>query len=464
MGSEDEEDFRQALEAQERFRNRHNRSTSTVTPRTSYTASKRDPSQSRQGSALNSPELQRDVPAPIKLSATPKEHAGDLKAMKDERQRRKDQAARDLEERRKSLALRPLAPTIPHPSHLSPGLPQMVEAPAALQTESGPRTHSGELRSMYARNNAHVGLPATPKAMRLVLDSDSANLPDVPPIPATFAQRNSPTSSPSYRAVEREPEKPKDELPSLTLLPSTVYQPPSRPMIPRSMSAPPEKQAMPRRGSDASRQPPMPTLQARAHSRAGSIAKAGAGDLQGIREASDMGRQSSHSNQIPPPPPPPPAPPVMLKELQHLALPPPPPPAPLPHLAHSKAGGLASGMIEIVVDDDEKAAPAAAETLSSQTYSQSHSRGRSFNDRAEKDSSISGRLNKAADRFRGRSASRTRAPRESSRMRSPPSDGYSPYESIQPPNYQPMRIAPYESVRDPNPKGMSTGLHESELI
>jgi len=460
-GSEDEEDFRKALEEQERFRTRHNRSTSTVTPRTSYTATKRDRSGSRSGSALNSPELNREVPAVIKLAPPPKDHAGDLRAMKDERQRKKEQAARDLEERRKSLAQRPLAPLIPHPSHLSPGLPQVVEAPAALQTDSGPRTHSGELRSMYARSNPHVGLPATPKAMRLVLDSDTAGLPDVPPIPATFAQRNSPNASPSHSpAKAREQEKAKEAQPTLTLLPSTVYQPPSRPMIPRSMSAPPEKQAMFHRSSDTSRQPPMPTLTARAHSRASSMTKGAAGDLQGFEET---GRRSSHDN-MPPPPPPPPAPPA-LKELQHLALPPPPPPAPLPHLANSKGGALASGMIEIVVDEDEKPVPEPV-TLSSQAYSQNHSRGRSFTDR-EKDNSISGRFSKATERFRGRSASRNRGAQDNSRIRSPPADGYSPYESIQPPNsyeYQLMRAAPYESVRDPNTPGMSTGLHESELI
>ncbi|CRK48579.1 hypothetical protein BN1723_020607, partial [Verticillium longisporum] len=88
------------------------------------------------------------------------EHAGDLKAMKDERQRKKEQAARELEERRKSLAKRPLAPLIPHPNDISPALSQIVEAPSSTQTESSPRSKTADpTRSMYARSSqsVHIG-------------------------------------------------------------------------------------------------------------------------------------------------------------------------------------------------------------------------------------------------------------------------------------------------------------------
>ncbi|KAK2923311.1 hypothetical protein FoTM2_016833 [Fusarium oxysporum f. sp. vasinfectum] len=74
QGSEDEEDYRAAMAGQEEFRNKHSRSVANF-----------DGSISVHGRAAST------------------EHAGDLKQMKDKRQR-KEQAARELEERRKSLA------------------------------------------------------------------------------------------------------------------------------------------------------------------------------------------------------------------------------------------------------------------------------------------------------------------------------------------------------------------------
>ncbi|KAJ4265777.1 hypothetical protein NW764_015527 [Fusarium oxysporum] len=75
QGSEDEEDYRAAMAGQEEFRNKHSRSVANF-----------DGSISVHGRAAST------------------EHAGDLKQMKDKRQRKKEQAARELEERRKSLA------------------------------------------------------------------------------------------------------------------------------------------------------------------------------------------------------------------------------------------------------------------------------------------------------------------------------------------------------------------------
>ncbi|KAF4331686.1 hypothetical protein FBEOM_14553, partial [Fusarium beomiforme] len=50
------------------------------------------------------------------------EHAGDLKQMKHERKRKKEQTARELGERSKSLAKRAETPSIPHPNEFSPSL------------------------------------------------------------------------------------------------------------------------------------------------------------------------------------------------------------------------------------------------------------------------------------------------------------------------------------------------------
>ncbi|GKT87032.1 IDC1 protein [Colletotrichum tofieldiae] len=174
-------------------------------------------------------------------------------------------------------------------------------------------------------------------------------------------------------------------------------------------------------------------------------------------------RESQESNNygvLPPPPPPPP----MLKELQHLAMPPPPPPAPLPYAAHNNAGGLGSGMIEIIMDDDEPAPATIAAPMDTTVpvlpppappASKGHSRGRSF---SERDNSLAGRISKATDRFR--SGSRTRK-EPSSRPRGQDDYEYAPYESVPMP-------ASYgrDGMRSPvmAQKGLPTGLHQSEMI
>ncbi|RKK54982.1 hypothetical protein BFJ69_g17734, partial [Fusarium oxysporum] len=230
------------------------------------------------------------------------QHAGDLKQMKHERQRKKEQAARELEGSRKSLAKHAQIPSIPHPNEFSPAITVTVETaePKPLPDDIPPRSATEPpQRSMYARNGPVIGLPATPKAIRLIIEgnhdlSGSTPRPDVPAIPAGFSQRYSPETSPQQSS---EREQPVAE-PSLTLLPSTVYQSPARPPIPRSMSAPiPDKPGQP------------PARFARKKS------------VRRIEEVVPGERRRSHEDPMPPPPPP--APPV-LKELRHLASPPPP--------------------------------------------------------------------------------------------------------------------------------------------
>ncbi|KAK1987802.1 hypothetical protein LZ30DRAFT_777246 [Colletotrichum cereale] len=464
QGSEDEEDYIKAVIAKENFRNRHNRSTSQngsrkgLSPELAREFPRRDRSESRRRQAGEVLDQPRDVaPTQSKSRAASTEHAGDLKAMKDDRQRKKEEAARELEERRKSLAQRPSAPPIPHPSQIRIG----IEPPSSAM-ELPPRSHTADptpTRSMYARSNSnvHIGLPATPKAMRLIIESDKDrnNIP-VPPIPATFAQRHSPATSPQQQS----PDKVEKEAESFTLLPQTtyqlpssVYQPPARGMIPRSMSAPPIPPDAP--------SPRGPSSHSKGLSRGPSMRR---GNSQEIRTVDDMirarreSRESNNYGILPPPPPPPP----MLKELQHLAMPPPPPPAPLPYAAHNNAGGLGSGMIEIIMDDDEPA-PATMDAPMDTTVpvlpapappaSKGHSRGRSF---TERDSSIAGRISKATDRFR----SGSRPHKEpSSRPRGQDDYEYAPYESV--PNYgrDGMRSPPHMVQ-----KSLPTGLHQSEMI
>lgn len=394
-------------------------------------------------------------------------HAGDLRAMKDERQLKKEAAARELEERRKSLAKRPSAPPIPHPDQLSPAFstisgmsisraptapPADFELPSTtfVQTKELPqrsRTAEPEKRSMYAQQPTRpvIGLPATPKALRLVMDTQKAISPDepVPPIPATFAQAASPQSS---RQNSPQKENPSPDGAGgggaggglLTLLPSTVYQPPSRPTIQRCMSAPPEEPVPPQALQGYGNQG-MGRL-----ARGNSLRKLSTPDSHSTvyKRATDdnnVGRSTrrpAHDDHIPPPPPPPP----VLKELAHLAVPPPPPPAPLPFAAYgSKApvvyGGKTSGTIEIVMDNDdqqnpqETVVPLAETTVPVLTApapppSRGHHRGRS-----SVDNSLAGRISRATERLRSSSRSRNNSS-VVSRTKSPIEQVAAPYESI----------------------------------
>ncbi|KAI5456393.1 hypothetical protein BGZ63DRAFT_409087 [Mariannaea sp. PMI_226] len=454
QGSEDEEDYKAAVEAQEQFRQRRNRSTSRGGV-SSPQVRRHDRSESRRRRA-NSDAL--DTPGPYgharsNSHTNNSEHAGDLRLMKDERQRKKELAARELEERRKSLAKRAQTPSIPHPNQFSPALPRIgVEMmnPKSAPEELPPRSATEPPRSMYARNGPAIGLPATPKAMRLVLQAadqkkehGSTHKPEVPVLSSSsFAERCSPQTSPkapppkqSPTASPKAPGEDKKDL--LTLLPSTVYQPPSY-AIPRSMSAPipdePSHVRFGRKGSisGASRRAPEPSGE----------------------------RRRSHDDPVPPPPPPPPAPPV-LKELQHLAQPPPPPPAPLPHMPRQNNGGaLSSGMIEIVMDEDDisgnDAAPRPSPTRSESFVNHGRSRSRG-------DNSISGRFTKATERLRSVSRSRKDT------THAVPSHFEAPYESISTRHMKSPPPVSFNSdiIRSPGDrqlKHVSTGLHRNEMI
>jgi hypothetical protein len=95
--------------------------------------------------------------------------------MKDERQRKKEQAARELEERRKSLAERAQTPSIPNPNEFSPALAIMVKTaePKPLPDDIPPRSATvPPQRSIYARNGPVIGLLVTPKVMRLIIEGN----------------------------------------------------------------------------------------------------------------------------------------------------------------------------------------------------------------------------------------------------------------------------------------------------
>lgn len=255
QGSEDEEDYRRAVIEQEKFRNRHNRSTSSrgVKELTSPIVAKRsERSRSRTRELrISSPDHSiKKMPVSSESRRT-----GTAQSFRDERQLKKEAAARELEERRLSLARRPSAPYIPHPNTLSPIVAGHVNVDEFFPTVSAdPISRSQSVdtsfRGMQASrdNRPAMGLPATPKAMRLKFESDLKSAPQVPPLPqSTFVMTS---QSNNNSPVRKESSLKQDSSNTVTgadsagLLPSTVYSPPSRPAtLPRCMSAPiPEDQ------------------------------------------------------------------------------------------------------------------------------------------------------------------------------------------------------------------------------
>ncbi|KAI6407747.1 hypothetical protein MCOR20_005667 [Pyricularia oryzae] len=490
-GSEEENDYMRAIEAKERFRKKNTRSSS------------RGFRNASPGSASH--RLMSDR-RPSKESAgfgEAEDAVSSLRRIKDERQLKKEAAARELEERRKSLARRPAAPPIPHPDELSPivtrgpaffesALPSTAFVPPRDLPTRSRTVEPGESRSMYANRQPLIGLPATPKAMRLILEPETGGVPGVPEIPVTFAQRASPTqsnASPRHspkkseavaRADSEQTKAPQENL--LTLLPSTVYSPPVRPPISRCMSAPPEEPLAPK-----TFKPSQQSSSRQANDRKMSTPDVSsdlrqAGNMRTIDDmlANNTQRPTHESQGMPPPPPPPP----VLKELQHLAIPPPPPPAPLSFSQKSQQpqvyGGRTAGMIEIVMDNDDQipppppppppltmsappvpvAIPVSEATVpilsppAPPTPKSNHQRGRS-----SIDNSISSRISRVTDRVRSASRSRTNSSMLS--RKSPElANQTSPYESIGPPvSFSARAVAQVQQQQR-----TQTGLQPSEMF
>ncbi|KAI0513114.1 hypothetical protein F5B22DRAFT_647929 [Xylaria bambusicola] len=521
---DDDADYRAAVEAQEQFRNRHNRS-GNADPSSPAVSRARDRSESRRRRNKTPADQEPPMPPqpvqpvqlvqpvqpiqslqPAREQLTTQASVGDLKQISLQRQLKKEAAARELEERRKSLARRPSVPPIMHPDQLSPivarspsafELPQTTfvpprDVPSRSQTADFATRRGSNMRSP---NGQMIGLPATPKAMRLQFQNDMRNTPGVPPVPTNYKTSPPSSAQPSpERLSNNSPTKIPEDAP-LTLLPSTVYSPPVRPNIPRCMSAP-----IPEEPAGRPSVPRQSTFQhgmqaANSHTRRGSNARKMSVDatagMRGIDEIIGGGRHSRKSSRddIPPPPPPPP----ILKELQHLAIPPPPPPAPLPGLRPTVYGSPpGAGSIEIVMDEEEQgqAVPAAApmhETIvpiiappAPPSSRNGHHRGRSVTD-----NSIAGRLSRATERMRSASRGRSNSIL-GSRTKSP--DQTSPYESVPPPPppvgynsppvpplsqpLQPTQLAGQNVERHPREVRMAyqqqqevgSGLHHSEMI
>lgn len=470
---DDEDELRAAQADLENFRSRHrsasrqrgNSAVRHISPK------RREPSRNRLVNAQDGNEAREESKRPPRAASQSRAgsdlKAGDLQKIKLERQRKKESAARELEERRRSLTRRPSAPPITHPAELSPMVFRPASRSELKSTSYSPeqlpvRSHTVSPESMRMADanrssTMQIGLPATPRAMQHPkFDPDNKDIPDVPQIPDSY------TPMPQVMIGSLDEIASSDTLPKTTFapLPKTTYQAAPRHIPPRSMSAPiPEEPMSPQPlpatlpthpafhaalpPSNRRRNPEAPVderstqptrkinpgesgpgtigYEARNNVPAYTIAPMVIGGIEETLAAGTF----SNDDLVPPAPPPAPAPPI-LKELQHLATPPPPPPAPLYHGQGSPAPPAQSAVIEIVMDDE---APAPTRTTPPQEAPAhgtiSHTRGSSQND-----NSISGRLSRATERMR--SASRGPPP-QLSRTKSPP---------VSPP----MIAAPYESL------------------
>lgn len=429
QADDDDDDLRQAHAEHKRFRSRQ-RSRSRLRERKERGSSavrdvspdrrRRDRSSSRRPAERDTSTTRKDRspgPKPERPAHTrsiSEMKAGDLNQIKDERTLKKEQAARELEERRKSLARRPSAPPIVHPeelARLSPVQYRPSPSPEFLRSSTFPSPRRPSYPPSRSQTTSptniqtspaylkdavtpavQVGLPATPRAMRHPkYDPEGRDVPEVPQIPEKY-DTGPPPSFGSLNAISYN-----NAFDNLGPLPKTTYQAaPRRVPPPRSASAPiPEEPlsphalpaALPTHPAFHAALPPSSRRRTQdpstirvniqsprkinpGESQPGTLLyetrnspvyqTAGPGMMNGIDEtieASSQPLNPSNDNLTPPPPPPPPAPPI-LKELQHLAMPPPPPPAPLyrpnnPN-TNSVVSGVSqgSGVIEIVMDED----------------------------------------------------------------------------------------------------------------
>lgn len=379
---------------------------------------------------------------------------------------RKELAAKELEERRMSLARRPSAPQIPMPGDIHGGgnRPSLGQR---SHTELGNSPHSyvpplsrsqtvdPEQMSRYGKltgtstPSAPIGLPATPRAMRhpRYMSSDPNDRdapPPVPEIPDNVSGMSSVGSSVSRVTgsnlsqltasnVSSEPTKLSqvegDQDIMIPLLPSSVFSQADFQALSRSASAPPEKMA----GVHPAYKPmlPHPTRRlsnVRKISPPDTAQAASLGPVASIDEALAISADQQviiipEEQELP----------IVLPELQHLAGPPPPPP--VPTMFGEQSGPMnSSGVISIAIEESTPGPGVdVPTTLPATTFPQPMERATTASPSAHRRGrgSVSDTF---GSRFRGfgermRSTSRSRA-------KSPPQEAQfqpSPYETVLPP-------------------------------
>lgn len=337
---------------------------------------------------------------------------------------RKHLAARELEERRASLARRPSAPVIPLPGALPKTRPSMGPR---FFTEMGnvPHSSSPPLAGPIQRSQtvdpedmmstrpkqtsppppSAIGLPVTPRAMRhpyhLELDKrDSGSVPpDVSVLSSAF------TRDGKDFGVEK----------VAPLLPSTIFKREGLGSPPRAASVPLEKheRSYEAASTHSGYKPALP----QSSSRQGSI---GRGHTRRVSQPENKSIQSidatlqgaeivvvgdSDDGTI------------LLPELRHLATPPPPPPPPM-FVGLTNTSSSSVGVIDIAIEEDSCNLQRAPTTSPTHTLA-SPRRGR--NSAGE---SLGARFRGVADRIRSPSQSRPKSPDSSHKLL--------PYETVLP--------------------------------
>lgn len=340
---------------------------------------------------------------------------------------RKELAAKELEERRLSLARRPSAPVIPHPGELAhrpvaershtDGLELITMHRDPVQRS---QTADPEISKKYSPTNripvgatstssVPIGLPATPRAMRhpryMSADpNEREGIPAVPTIPDNLIM------------LETQQVAQADG----PLLPATTFgqAPPAR-----SASAPPEDVSPVNIAPRISPTLPQPT-------RRGSLG-GNRGHLR-MNTSPDLSVGPDHKRVSPPPITASidetihenqvvileqdPNAPTLVAELQHLATPPPPPPAPASSNPNSPKSSV--GLINIAIEEkpQDAASPVAGPSATSSPIN-THRRGR-----GSVSENIGMTFKRVTERMRSTSRSRNKSP--------PVQAGPSPYESV----------------------------------
>ncbi|CAN9149946.1 WD domain-containing protein [Alternaria alternata] len=353
---------------------------------------------------------------------------------------RKALAARELEERRLSLARRPSAPLIPHPgdlafrpiSHERSNTDDMLNSMSMYRDPiQRSQTADPEMTKRYSPTNrmggagptsttsVPIGLPANPRAMRhpryMTADpNEEDDIPAVPTIPDNMQHQQSQSGetddigpllpattfgqpiAPPSRSVSAPPQD---------ILPSSSYNSPTYPSIGRRPSL---------GGSRGhARQNTMPDVLPQTNYKRHSPPPITASIAETIHESQNQDNQvividAEDHGRAPP----------LLSQLQHLATPPPPPPPPL-----NLGGGNGIGMINIAIEGNspgEKPLEVSPTQASATGSPHAHRRGRG---------SVSENLGMTFKRVTERMRSTSRGPQ---RAKSPPVNRAerSPYESV----------------------------------
>ncbi|KAF4554790.1 Hypothetical protein D9617_3g018580 [Elsinoe fawcettii] len=360
---------------------------------------------------------------------------------------RKELAAKELEERRLSLARRPSAPAIPMPSELArrPNMApryhtELGESPTSFlppYSNNPSRSQSVDPDAMSRPNiragstpNIAIGLPATPKAMmhpRYMAESRES-IPEVPPIPRLHDSPQEDQLGPLLPSTTYSHPVPEPRCASAPIERNDIHPAyrGSKPTIPLPASSFRRNSFRSHARSQTHDGPMIPTP----HQRSPPIVTAS------IDETLASDPINVRTVDLDPP---------LLPELQHLAGPPPPPPIP-PPLSFAEEEGRSSthegyssaGTIDISLDPSTSPSQTRAhlpdQRASTASPTQQHRRGRaSISD----SKSFGNRIRTVTERMRSTSRSNNKSPTISGPMNAVgttiATHAQSPYESIPPP-------------------------------